>query len=355
MKEININRTRSEIPSLAIVVPCYNEKDAFPYCVEGLATVLKNLLAKEKIARNSYILFVDDGSKDNTWDDISCIEKMIDKYNEGFEIVYGVRDNRSSDSVFKRTTANKFYSLMSRLGVNQVPNHADFRLLSRTALTALKDFKEQNLYLRGLIPLLGYKSTRVYYSRDERVAGESKYPLKKMVALALEGITSLTITPLRMIAATGITTCLLSTIAAIYALIEKIQGVIATLYLAAIFLVYSPTIIFSYAFSDDWSTLSDVFSGKGSPFQWDMQSGRPLYAIARRLAFTLVHNIDDLAYLRFFTIITVFIFCLFLFLFIEKRNIFKRNITTITFPLLICLAPAIQVYNSWATCFPLRH
>jgi hypothetical protein len=101
------------------------------------------------------------------------------------------------------------------------------------------------------------------------------------------------------------------------------------LYLAAIFLVYSPTIIFSYAFSDDWSTLSDVFSGKGSPFQWDMQSGRPLYAVARRLAFTLVHNIDDLAYLRFFTVISVFVLCFFLFSFIEKRNIFERKITTI--------------------------
>ncbi|EPT7106693.1 glycosyltransferase family 2 protein [Klebsiella michiganensis] len=272
MKEININHTRSKIPSLAIVVPCYNEKEAFPYCLEGLTTVLQNLLEKEKIARNSYILFVDDGSKDNTWeqikstsqeksfvrglklsrnrghqiallaglanadtdvtvsidadlqDDIGCIEKMIDKYNEGFEIVYGVRDNRSSDSVFKRATANKFYSLMSGLGVNQVPNHADFRLLSRTALTALKDFKEQNLYLRGLIPLLGYKSSSVYYSRDKRVAGESKYPLKKMVALALEGITSLTITPLRMIAAAGVATCLLSSLAAIYAFIEKLLG-----------------------------------------------------------------------------------------------------------------------------------
>ncbi|WP_157861798.1 glycosyltransferase family 2 protein [Erwinia tasmaniensis] len=259
-------------PSLAIVVPCYNEKDAFPYCLDGLTTVLSTLISKGKIRDNSYVLFVDDGSKDNTWeqiksasrkstfvqglklsrnrghqialmaglsnantdvtvsidadlqDDISCIEKMIDKYSEGFEIVYGVRDNRDSDSAFKRTTANKFYSLMNRLGVNQVPNHADFRLLGRTALTALNKFKEQNVYLRGLIPLLGYKSTNVYYSRDERVAGESKYPLKKMVALALEGITSLTITPLRMIAMVGIVTCLISSIAAIYAVIEKLQG-----------------------------------------------------------------------------------------------------------------------------------
>ncbi|EEJ5471987.1 glycosyltransferase, partial [Salmonella enterica subsp. diarizonae] len=122
------------------------------------------------------------------------------------------------------TTANKFYSLMSWLGVNQVPNHADFRLLGHIALAALNNFKEQNVYLRGLIPLLGYKSTNVYYSRDKRVAGESKYPLKKMLSLALEGITSLTITPLRMIAMGGIVTCLISSIAAIYAVIERLQG-----------------------------------------------------------------------------------------------------------------------------------
>jgi glycosyltransferase involved in cell wall biosynthesis len=262
----------SKTPSLAIVVPCYNEKSAFPYCLDGLTKVLSSLISKGKISDNSYIFFVDDGSKDNTWeqikaasiksssvrglklsrnrghqialmaglsntdtditvsidadlqDDIGCIETMVDKYNEGFEIVYGVRNNRDSDSAFKRTTANKFYSLMAKLGVNQVPNHADFRLLSRTALDALNKFKEQNIYLRGMIPLLGYKSTKVYYCREERVAGESKYPLKKMVSLALEGITSLTITPLRMIAVAGIVTCLLSSIAAIYAVIDKIQG-----------------------------------------------------------------------------------------------------------------------------------
>ena len=264
MNEINMDIMKSKSPSLAIVVPCYNEKDAFPFCLDGLTSVLSNLISKGKISDKSYILFVDDGSRDDTWeqikaascknsfvrglklsrnrghqialmaglsnadtdvtvsidadlqDDISCIEKMIDKYHEGFEIVYGVRDTRDSDSVFKRTTANKFYSLMSWLGVNQVPNHADFRLLGRTALSALNKFKEQNVYLRGLIPLLGYKSTNVYYSRDERVAGESKYPLKKMLSLALEGITSLTITPLRMIAMAGIVTCLISSIAAIY-------------------------------------------------------------------------------------------------------------------------------------------
>lgn len=191
--------TTLKSPSLAIVVPCYNEMDAFPFCLDGLTSVLTALISKGKVSNNSYILFVDDGSKDDTWeqiksascktslvrglklsrnrghqialmagllnadtdvtvsidadlqDDISCIEKMIDKYSDGFEIVYGVRDNRDSDSAFKRTTANKFYSLMSWLGVNQVPNHADFRLLGRTALTALNNFKEQNVYLRGLV------------------------------------------------------------------------------------------------------------------------------------------------------------------------------------------------------------
>lgn len=262
----------SKAPSLAIVVPCHNEEDAFPYCLEALNSVLSNLISKEKISNNSYILFIDDGSKDNTWkqiqvasknnpsiqgiklsrnqghqmalmagllhtdtditvsidadlqDDINCIEKMVDAYSNGCEIVYGVRNNRDCDSIFKRLTANKFYSIMAGLGVNQVPNHADFRLLSRTALKALNEFKEQNIYLRGLIPLLGYKSTCVYYSRNKRVAGESKYPLKKMLSLAVEGITSLSITPLRIIAVAGFATCLISLIVAIYAITAKMQG-----------------------------------------------------------------------------------------------------------------------------------
>ncbi|HCT2400574.1 TPA: glycosyltransferase family 2 protein [Klebsiella pneumoniae] len=259
-------------PSLAIVVPCYNEQEAFPFCLEKLSNVLNLLIARNKINNNSYLLFVDDGSRDNTWaqikdastayhyvrgiklsrnkghqialmaglrsvdtdvtisidadlqDDVNCIEKMIDAYSQGYDIVYGVRCNRDSDTFFKRTTANAFYAIMSHMGVNQTPNHADYRLLSNRALEALKQYKEQNIYLRGLVPLVGYPSIEVQYSREERIAGESKYPIKKMLALALEGITSLSVTPLRIIAMTGFITCIISTIAAIYALIQKTTG-----------------------------------------------------------------------------------------------------------------------------------
>ena len=157
-------------------------------------------------------------------DDLNCIEKMIDKYNAGFEIIYGVRNDRSSDTNFKKKSARLFYSLMNFFGVNQVPDHADFRLMGRSSINGLKQFKEQNIYLRGLIPLLGYKSTNVYYSREKRVAGKSKYPLKKMLALALEGITSLSVTPLRIIALTGVVICFFSVFTAFYAFFEKING-----------------------------------------------------------------------------------------------------------------------------------
>lgn len=262
----------SKTPTLAIVVPCYNEEEAFPHCLCALQNIVEKLINTSKISIDSYILFVDDGSKDHTWDmiesassnnkfvngvklsrnkghqmallaglfstqaditisidadlqdDVKCIESMVDKYHEGFDIVYGVRNNRDSDSFFKRFTANVFYKTMAKCGVNQVANHADFRLLSRRALNSLLQYKEQNVYLRGLIPLIGYKSTNVYYRRDERVAGESKYPLSKMIALAMEGVTSLTITPLRVISLTGFITCAVSALFAVYAIIEKIQG-----------------------------------------------------------------------------------------------------------------------------------
>lgn len=265
-------KTRDIIPSLTIVVPCYNEAEAFIYCVDALKSILVELISKQKIQENSHILFVDDGSKDNTWlqikqaagqssyvqglklsrnrghqtaliaglsavetdvcvsidadlqDDTKCIEQMIDKYMQGNDIVYGVRNDRSTDSFFKRNTANIFYGSMSAMGVNQVENHADYRLLSKRALAALLDFKEQNLYIRGLIPLLGFRSDKVFYTREERIAGESKYPLKKMLALAIEGVTSLTVMPLRLICGMGFVTCLLSFLAIIYILIAKFSG-----------------------------------------------------------------------------------------------------------------------------------
>ncbi|OLF57801.1 glycosyltransferase [Aeromonas veronii] len=264
--------TSVAIPSLAIVVPCYNETDAFPRCLSTLLSILRELINNNRILASSYIQFVDDGSRDSTWqlikqattksphvkglklsrnyghqialiaglsvvdtdisisidadlqDDINCIFQMVDKYMQGIDVVYGVRNDRSRDSAFKRVTANSFYKFMSIMGVKQIENHADYRLLSRRALQSLMQFKERNVYIRGMVPLLGFKSEKVFYSRNERIEGESKYPLRKMLALAVEGITSLTVTPLRIIAVIGFLTFLLSLIASIYTLVQRVQG-----------------------------------------------------------------------------------------------------------------------------------
>ncbi|MBW7984552.1 glycosyltransferase family 2 protein [Enterobacillus tribolii] len=261
-----------KIPSLSIVVPCYNESEAFDACVKELDSVIQALISDNCIRPESVIIFVDDGSKDNTWalikqasiqnsrihgvklsrnrghqlalmaglstvttdicisidadlqDDTSCIREMVEKYMQGNEIVYGVRNDRSSDSFFKRSTANAFYKFMTAMGVSQVANHADYRLLSKRALSSLLKYKEKNIYIRGMIPLIGFTSDKVYYSRSSRVAGESKYPLKKMIALAMEGVTSLSVTPLRIISALGFITCIIAAIASFYALFEKMRG-----------------------------------------------------------------------------------------------------------------------------------
>ncbi|WP_196239158.1 glycosyltransferase family 2 protein [Martelella alba] len=263
---------QQEVPLLAIIVPCYNERDMFPVCLTQLRAVLAGLRETNKIADKSYLLFVDDGSRDETWamiaqaykdypdvrglklasnrghqralwagldnvecdicvsidadlqDDVHVIGQMVDAYLAGNDIVYGVRDNWTSDTLFKRKTAQYFYKLMTRLGVKQIENHADFRLLSARAVKALMSYDEENIYLRGLVPLIGYCSTNIYYTRKCRSAGESKYPLKKMLALALEGLTSLSIMPLRVIALTGFTISLFSCLAAVYAVIEKLIG-----------------------------------------------------------------------------------------------------------------------------------
>ncbi|AVE59920.1 TPA: glycosyltransferase family 2 protein [Citrobacter koseri] len=260
-------------PVLSIVVPCYNEQDVFSLCLNELSTRINEMKDKGKIDRESQIVFVDDGSKDNTWrlieeasrrsrlvkgvklsrnkghqtalmaglsscttsditvsidadlqDDTTVIEKMVDSYISGHDIVYGVRNDRTSDSFFKKFTAEAFYKVMTKLGVNQIENHADFRLLSRRALNSLLQYKEQNLYIRGLIPLIGYPSDKVYYSRHERAAGESKYPLRKMLALALEGITSFSVTPLRIVTALGFIISILSSIGVIYTLAQYFLG-----------------------------------------------------------------------------------------------------------------------------------
>jgi len=259
---------------LGIVVPCYNEEEVLKISSEALRDVLDDLVEKKKISEDSFVLFVNDGSRDKTWDliqeehreykqikgvnlaknvghqyaltaglltakdlcdvtvsidadlqdDTSVIEEMIDKYHDGCDIVYGVRNSRKKDTFFKRTTAQGFYKLMDSMGVKTVYNHADFRLMSKRSLDAFSEYKETNLYLRGMVPLLGYKTDCVYYERKERVAGESKYPLKKMLALAFEGISSFSTKPIDMITALGFGIIFLSVIAAVYAFVSYFLG-----------------------------------------------------------------------------------------------------------------------------------
>lgn len=238
---------------LYIVVPCYNEEKVLPITYSMFLNELNLLISKSKISPQSKILFVNDGSNDSTWniisnlsnqfpsivgisqsrnrghqnavlaglmearnycdiaisidcdgqDDISAIEQMVDSYCAGHEIVYGVRNRRDTDTFFKRSTAQCFYWFLAKMGVEVVYNHADYRLMSKKALDAFSEFKEVNLFLRGLVPLVGFKSSTVYYSRNTRIAGTSHYPFKKMLALALDGITSLSIKPIRFITTVG--------------------------------------------------------------------------------------------------------------------------------------------------------
>lgn len=260
---------------LAIVVPCYNEEEMLKISSEALRGVLDDLVAKGKIAANSFVMFVNDGSKDRTWeliqeehkafpgqifgvnlagnvghqfaltaglitakdysdvtvsidadlqDDITVIEEMIDKFHAGNDIVYGVRKERKTDTFFKRTTAQGFYKVMELMGVKTVYNHADFRLMSKRAVEQFSQYKETNLFLRGMVPLIGYKTECVYYDRKERVAGESKYPLKKMLALAFNGISSFSVKPITMILGLGVAIVFVCVLAAIYALISYFTG-----------------------------------------------------------------------------------------------------------------------------------
>lgn len=259
---------------LMIVVPCYNEEEILPYSTEKLTEVIKNLIKKSKIASNSGILFVNDGSKDKTWeiiqneyaknpyvyglglagnvghqnalfaglqtaveicdfsisidadlqDDIEVIEQMVDEYLSGADIVYGVRSERKTDTFFKRFTAQSFYRIMEMMGVKTVYNHADFRLMSARAMKQLGQYKERNLFLRGMVPLIGYKTATVTYARKERLAGESKYPLKKMLSFAWDRITSFSIKPISMIMAFGGVIVACSVIAFIYTLVSYFMG-----------------------------------------------------------------------------------------------------------------------------------
>lgn len=255
---------------LLIVVPCYNEQEVLPQTIEKLSDVLNDLFKKGKITRDSALVLVNDGSRDKTWDiikefhtktdyvygvnlganaghqnallagleyaqdkcditvtidadlqdDTAVIEQMIDKYNDGFDVVYGVRNDRKTDSFFKRFTAGVFYKLMGFLGAKTVDNHADFRLMSNTAVKALMQYKERNIFLRGIVTRLGFKSDSVYYARKERTAGETKYPLRKMLSFAWEGITSLSIKPIKLIMVLGLLIIICSIIALAYVLIS---------------------------------------------------------------------------------------------------------------------------------------
>ena len=261
-------------PVLYIVIPCYNEEQVLPLTSGMFLNKINQLAAEGKISDDSRILFVNDGSKDDTWeiicdlarqdehfigvaqsrnrghqaavlaglmeakdkcditisidcdgqDDINAMDRMVDEYLDGSEVVYGVRSKRDTDTAFKRFTAEGFYKLLAAMGVEVVFNHADYRLISARVLKEFANYKEVNLYLRGMVPLVGFKSTSVYYERHERLAGESHYPLKKMLALAFDGITSLSVKPIRMVFFAGLFIMLLSFIGIVWAVIAAFMG-----------------------------------------------------------------------------------------------------------------------------------
>lgn len=263
---------------LYIVVPCYNEQDVLLDTATRLRKKLLSLIGAQKVSDNSKIVFVNDGSADSTWnlichlyeqdkiflgidlsrnrghqnallaglmtakeyadvvisidadlqDDIDTMDEMLDKYYAGCDIVYGVRNSRRSDSLFKRASAVGYYRLMSLIGVEMIFNHADYRLMSRRAIEALSQFKEVNLFLRGIVPMIGYKSDKVYYERTKRLAGKSKYSVCKMLSLAFQGITSLSIKPIRMITVLGVAIFLLSIVMLVYILIRFFGGYTVT-------------------------------------------------------------------------------------------------------------------------------
>lgn len=261
--------------NLWLIIPCYNEEQILDYAMTELENILERLKQEGQISDNSKVVFVDDGSKDGTWekirlkckstsfftgiklsrnrghqnallagmmfacgkcdciisldadlqDDISVIPDFLEKFRQGYQVVYGVRSNRETDTVFKKGSASLFYKIMKLLGAETIDNHADYRLLGNRALLALQDYKETNLFLRGVVPLIGFDSTTVFYSRKERTAGETKYPLRKMISFALDGITSFSVKPLRFISLIGILCSGLSVLGLIYALISYFANV----------------------------------------------------------------------------------------------------------------------------------
>ena len=263
-----------QLPSLYIVIPCYNEQDVLPITAPMFLEKIESLISQKLCSENSKVLFVNDGSKDDTWDiicglakqnpkfkginlsrnrghqnallaglmhakercdvtisidcdgqdDINAMDEMMRQFNEGCDVVYGVRSKRDTDTFFKRFTAESFYRFMRLMGAETVFNHADYRLMSKRALEGLAEFKEVNLFLRGTVPLVGYKSTSVYYERNERIAGESHYPFSKMLNLALNGITSLSTKPLRYITSIGFVMAFISFMFIVWAIVARFTG-----------------------------------------------------------------------------------------------------------------------------------
>lgn len=261
-------------PVLYLVIPCYNEQDVLPITSEMFLNKINELVKNGKVSDDSRILFVNDGSKDNTWniitnlaekdkhyigisqsrnrghqntvlaglmeardkcditisidcdgqDDINAMDQMISEFAKGADIVYGVRSSRETDTLFKRVTAESFYKILNWMGAEVIYNHADYRLVSSRVLNELVNFKEVNIFLRGLIPLVGFKSTCVYYERQERLAGESHYPISKMLSLAFDGITSLSVKPIRIITGMGVLVAALSFIGVIWSVVVRIMG-----------------------------------------------------------------------------------------------------------------------------------
>ena len=256
---------------LGIVIPCYNEEEGLAETTKHLERLLSEMVASGEISSDSFVCYVDDGSQDKTWeeiekfvagspffrgiklsrnfghqnalisglmqlkdeadalismdadlqDDITLVKGFVEKFKEGYEIVYGVREDRTADTKFKRGTAEFFYNLQSYMGIDTVSNHADYRLMSRKALNTLAEFQEVNLFIRGIVPLVGYRSCSIYYTRAERFAGETKYPLKKMLFFALDGIVSFSVKPLRLITLAGFIIFFLSLLVILWVTFEK--------------------------------------------------------------------------------------------------------------------------------------
>lgn len=317
------------LPILSLIVPCYNEEEVLPLSKDALLKHLNTLIEEKMVSPESFICFVDDGSQDRTWelieeyqtrfptirgirlsrnfghqnalmaglftidsdiyvtidadlqDDVSVIREMILRYSEGDEIIYGVRKNRSSDSFFKKFSALAFYKIFRLFGGNGLYNHADYRLMSRRAVEALKDFSEVNLFLRGIIPLLGFRSSSVYYDRVARKKGESKYPLKKMVAFAIEGITSFSITPLRIISILGFIVFLTSTTIGAWAVLAKIQGKVVRGWLSMFIMV---------SFMGGIQILSLGIIGEYIGKIYRETKRRPRFIIDRNIGFSKLHR-----------------------------------------------------------------